>query len=406
MESLRYLYRIGPGPSSSHTIGPSLASEYFKNKYKDADLFKVTLHGALALTGKGHLTDKIIKKTMGKIETEVIFDYSFLKYHPNAMIFKAYKDNKEIGTSTIYSIGGGSIVIEGDLKTKKKNVYPHKSFSEIKKYLAEEKISLVEYVKRYDVDIKDYLSIVLDTMFASIKRGLKKEGLIPGKLHLEKVAKQIYQDALSIKGESQNYERNKMLITSYAYAVSEENASGEIIATAPTCGAAGVFSSLLYFFYENLKTPKEKLIEALMVGGVFGNLIKENATISGAKGGCQAEVGTACSMAAAGISYLLGLSTSKIEYASEVAMEHHLGLTCDPVLGYVQIPCIERNGVAALRAYDAALYGKYIANHRINRVSFDNVVNVMKITGEHLKKDYKETALGGLAKEYKEKIDK
>ncbi|MEA4820722.1 MAG: serine dehydratase beta chain, partial [Erysipelotrichales bacterium] len=164
MESLRYLYRIGPGPSSSHTIGPSLASEYFKNKYKDADLFKVTLHGALALTGKGHLTDKIIKKTMGKIKTEVIFDYSFLKYHPNAMIFKAYKNNKEIGTSTIYSIGGGSIVIEGDLKTKKKNVYPHKSFSEIKKYLAEEKISLVEYVKRYDVDIKDYLSIVLDTM--------------------------------------------------------------------------------------------------------------------------------------------------------------------------------------------------------------------------------------------------
>ena len=401
MESLIYLYKIGPGPSSSHTIGPSLASSYFKEKYPTATSYKVTLYGSLSLTGRGHLTDVIIKEKLAPVATEVIFDNKFLKHHPNGMLFEAYQGEKKLGKATIYSIGGGSIEVSGDIKPKPVDVYPEKDFASIKEFCEKHHYTLVDYVKHYEPKAEVYLNKVFDTMCDSVERGLKTKGVIPGALKLERVAASIHADAEKIHHDP--YEHNKMLITSYAYAVSEENACGHEIVCAPTCGAAGVFSSLLYFFYHDLHCSKAKIIEALMVGGVFGNVVKQNATISGAKGGCQAEVGTACSMAAAGVAYLLKLDTSKIEYAAEVAMEHHLGLTCDPVLGYVQIPCIERNGVAALRAYDSALYGKYVARHRTNRVSFDDVVEVMKTTGQHLRKDYRETSLGGLAKEYTSK---
>lgn len=400
MESLKALYKIGPGPSSSHTIGPSEAAKYFKHKYSNVTRYEVTLFGSLALTGKGHLTDYIIEKELKPTQVKIVFDPHFKKYHPNAMEFRAYQGNNKIGSEIIYSIGGGNIEIQGK-PYEVKEVYPEKSFTDIRLLCEKNNWSLVDYVLHYEPDILEYLDLVFTTMSECINRGLTTTGLIPGKLKLERVAGAIYQDALHI--EHDEYEHNKMLITSYAYAVGEENASGNIVVCAPTCGSSGVVPALLYFFYHDLHVAKSKILEALMVGGVFGNVVKSNATISGAKGGCQAEMGTACSMAASGIAYLLKEDTKRIEYAAEVAMEHHLGLTCDPVEGYVQIPCIERGGVAALRAYDAALFGKYIALHRTNRVSFDEVVSVMKVTGEHLRSEYRETALGGLAKEYKEK---
>ncbi len=400
MESLKYLYRIGPGPSSSHTIGPSLAAKYFKNKYPEADFYKVTLFGSLALTGKGHLTDYIIIHEFEPIKCEVIFNNSFLPKHPNGMAFDAYKDNNKIGEATIYSIGGGSLDIENEKKVKPVNVYPEDCFEEIKEFLKNNKRNLVEYVKYYEPKIDKYLGEAFDTMCSCIERGLTKDGNLPGELKLKRVAKEINKEANKISAAAQDEHKRIMLITSYAYAVAEENASGGEIVCAPTCGSAGVFPAVLYYFYHDLNVSKKKIIEAMMVGGVFGNVIKQNATISGAQGGCQAEVGTACSMAAAGVAHLLGLGLDRIEYASEVAMEHHLGLTCDPVLGYVQIPCIERNGVAALRAYDAALYGKYIANHRSNVMMFDDVVNVMKKTGLQMNEELRETAIGGLAEEY------
>ncbi len=403
MESLKYLYRIGPGPSSSHTIGPSIAAQYFKNKYPDVSEYRVTLYGSLALTGRGHLTDAIIIATLSPSKTSVIFAETFLKHHPNGMKFQAFKEEKLLGEATIYSVGGGNIEVENEITLAVKPVYPHNSFAAIKHELALNNWSLVDYVKHYEPDLEETLSEVFKVMCDCVERGLSTKGLLPGALKLERVAKSIYQDAKKIKQDKSTYEYNKMLVTSYAYAVSEENASGHQVVCAPTCGSAGIFAALLYYFYHDQKCTHQQIIEALMVGGIMGNLVKKNATISGAKGGCQAECGTACCMAAAGVAHLMGLSNEKIEYASEVAMEHHLGLTCDPVLGYVQIPCIERNGVAALRAYDAALYGKYIAPHRLNRISFDEVVNVMKKTGLHLRKDYKETSLGGLAKEYKSK---
>ncbi len=405
MESLRELYKIGPGPSSSHTIGPKNAAERFKKAFPTATSYQVILYGSLALTGKGHLTDYIIEKTLSPIPTTIKFDYSFIKHHPNGIDFFAYNNNEVIGQWRVYSVGGGSIEIDElpEDKTHEK-VYPHHSLRKISEYTQKRGMTFVDYVKRYDEEGYAYLSTVLKTMIDCIERGLRGDGLIPGKLKLEKVAARLYQNALQIEKDSLGgSERSKLLISAYAYAVSEENASGGEVVCAPTCGSAGVLPAIIYFFYQQKEIDSSKLIEALAVAGLFGNIVKTNATISGAKGGCQAEIGTACSMAAAATAYLFGLNNEQIEYAAEVAMEHHLGLTCDPVDGYVQIPCIERNGAAALRAYDAALYGKHIATLRKNRISFDDVVSVMKETGKHLRKDYKETSLGGLAKYFRRK---
>ncbi len=397
MESLKELYKIGVGPSSSHTMGPQRAAKKILKLYPDADKFHVDLHGSLALTGKGHLTDWIIEQTFLPIPVTFSFKADALEFHPNGMIFHVFKDEKEIAVKTVYSIGGGSILFEGEEK-EVKDVYPHSSMKEILDYVDKQGISLYDYVLEFeDDDIVDYLYQIIEAMFESVRHGLKKEGTIHGKLKLKRVAKSMYQQAMNTRSES---DRERLLIMSYSYAVSEENADGGMVVTAPTCGSSGVIPALLYFCHQHRDIHKRDLVKALAVGGLFGNVIKTNATISGADGGCQAEIGSACAMASAMMAWNYELNNSLIEYAAEMGLEHNLGLTCDPVGGYVQIPCIERNGFASLRALEAALLAKQLGYLRKNKVSFDTIVKVMRDTGKDLSSDYKETSLGGLAKEF------
>ena len=387
MESLKELYRIGSGPSSSHTMGPEKASKYILNNYKDANRFVVFLYGSLALTGKGHLTDYIIKKTLGENRTTINFDYQEKMPHPNTFKVEIYKDEALIDTVYFTSIGGGEILINGKKNKEVSTPYDFKDFKEICDYAKENNIGLEEVVYRFeDKDIKEYLKKVYETMVESIKRGLSKDGYLPGSLNVKRKAKQIY-DALN-----EDSLRDKVI--AYAYAVSEENASGNKIVTSPTCGSSGVLPACLYY-YENKGYSIDKIIDALAVAGLIGTTIKENASISGAYLGCQAEVGTACSMAAGALSYLEGGSFEMIDCAAEIAMEHHLGLTCDPVDGLVQIPCIERNAVAALRAIDACKMS--LLPIYPEKITFDSVIKTMLETGKDIRENYKETSKGGLA---------
>ena len=398
MQSLKELYKIGNGPSSSHTMGPKRATEIFKEKYKNADKFKIILYGSLALTGKGHLTDYIIKKTLEDYENEIIFDENTeCNVHPNTFDIIAYKESKEIGSWRVYSVGGGTFKIEGKKEVIFENIYPHKKFEAIKAFCKENKMDLFDYVCLYEgkEEIEKYLSQIWESMNKTIKYGLESEGLIPGKLKLEKRAKKIYNQNDALETESMKQVR---LLSSYAYATAETNASGGVIVTAPTCGACGVLPAVLYYMKEIFKISDEKIIKALGVAGLIGNIVKHNASISGAECGCQAEIGTACSMAAGAAAYLMGLSIEKIENSAEVAMEHHLGLTCDPIYGYVQIPCIERNAIAAMRALDAANLSKILEEEK--KISFDLVVETMYETGKDLQSHYRETSEGGLAKKY------
>lgn len=398
MESLKELFKVGVGPSSSHTLGPRRAALKIKEMYPQATCYEVFLHGSLALTGKGHLTDYIIEEALGKENVKIHFKIDALKKHPNGMIFKVYQEDRCLDTITVYSVGGGSIVFDGDKQEHPIEVYPHNTMHEIMEYIEHRGISLYDYVLEFEEEgFEKYLYHMLEVMFESVEAGLSNEGVIPGRLQLKRVAKSMFQHAINTRRES---ERERLLISSYAYAVSEENACGHTMVTAPTCGASGVLPAVLYFSYKQLQLTKAELIKALAVAGIFGNVIKKNATISGADGGCQAEIGSACSMAAAAYGWILELNNSLIEYAAEMGLEHNLGLTCDPVGGYVQIPCIERNGFGALRAIDAALYAKQLGYLRKNKVSFDAVVRVMKETGKDLNSAYKETSLGGLAKEF------
>lgn len=399
MESLRELYKIGVGPSSSHTMGPQKAAQYVLKKYPQALRFHVDLHGSLALTGKGHLTDDIMEKTFSPIPVTFSFKAEELEYHPNGMLVHVFdEDNQEIDVLEIYSIGGGSITFKGENQNQVIDVYKEKTMKEILEYVEKQGISLYEYVlENEDDDFEEYLYKILNAMFSSIEKGLKKEGKIQGKLKLKRVAKSMFQHAQNTRREA---DRERLFISSYAYAVSEENADGGEIVTAPTCGASGIVPAILYYAYKQLHIEKKDLIKALAVGGLFGNVIKTNATISGADGGCQAEVGSACAMAAAMMAWIYELNNSLIEYAAEMGLEHNLGLTCDPVGGYVQIPCIERNGYGSLRALDAAMLAKQLGYMRKNKVSFDTIVKVMKETGKDLSSAYKETSLGGLAKEF------
>ena len=397
MQSLREFYKIGNGPSSSHTMGPKRAAEWFKNKNIDADRFDVYLYGSLAFTGKGHLTDKIIKDTLEPVETNIIFDMKFkCKIHPNTMDLVAFKDGKEIDRQRVYSVGGGTIKIEGQKETEIPNIYKLTTLKEIKKYCRENNKDLADYVfQTEDKEFPKYLEQVWKTMQNCVKEGLKAEGIIPGKLQIERKAKTIYEH--TEKDEDFTLKRTRLL-TSYAYAVSETNASGGIIVTAPTCGASGVLPAVLVYLYEKNEYTEEQMIKALAVAGLIGNLIKTNASISGAECGCQAEIGTACSMAAAATAYLQQQGIEQIDNAAEIAMEHHLGLTCDPIYGYVQIPCIERNAVAALRAVDSANMANIINGK--SYISFDLVVETMYETGKDLNSHYRETSEGGLAKKY------
>lgn len=395
MESLKELYKIGNGPSSSHTMGPKRAVILFQNKYSSAARFKVILYGSLALTGKGHLTDEIIRKTLHPKEVEIEFDLNTeCKIHPNTMDIFAYEDKNEIGKWRVYSIGGGTIRIEGEEEVEIKSIYPLKKFDDIKKYCKENDLSLHEYVyQNEDKDIKEYLKDILVAMEKSVRAGIKQEGIIPGKLELPRKAKKIYEKILQ---DPEGLKHNKL--SAYAYAASEMNASGGVIVTAPTCGSAGVMPAVFTYMKEEYNFSEEELINALATAGLIGNLIKTNASISGAECGCQAEVGTACCMAAAAHAQLSGASIDQIEVAAEIAMEHHLGLTCDPIYGYVQIPCIERNAVGATRAVEASNLA--ILLEEPGHISFDMVVDTMYETGRDLGSHYRETSEGGLAKKY------
>lgn len=399
MESLRELYKIGVGPSSSHTMGPQRAAQFVLDQYPHAKRFHVDLHGSLALTGKGHLTDYIIEKTFDPIPVTFSFHADELPEHPNGMRIHVYDEmDNEIKVLEVYSVGGGSIRFKGDHIETPKQVYKENTMNEILQCVEDRGISLYDYIlDNEDEYFVGYLYKILDAMFECVENGLRAEGIIQGKLKLKRVAKSMFQQAQNTRREA---DRERLFISSYAYAVAEENADGGQIVTAPTCGASGILPAILYYCYKQLNIEKKHLIKALAIGGLFGNVVKTNATISGADGGCQAEVGTACAMAAATMAWIYELNNSLIEYAAEMGLEHNLGLTCDPVGGYVQIPCIERNGYGSLRALDAAMLAKQLGYLRKNKVSFDSIVRVMKETGKDLSSAYKETSLGGLAKEF------
>lgn len=403
MKSLRDLFRIGPGPSSSHTIGPHLAAMSFKRLTDGLcpNRFRVTFYGSLAFTGDGHGSTKAVTDAFSPLPCAVILDKLTPAPHPLTMAFEAYRDRIFLKKATYRSLGGGAVFSNEDPSINEKEIYPFTSFEEIKSYLKKENVAnLKDFCLRFeDKDIDDYLYSCVKSMFACVEKGLKQSGEIPAnhnpRLQWKRVAGNIFSSASSLAHEDG---RNTLLMTSYAYAVAEGNACGENIVTAPTCGASGVLPAILYFEHKQRKVPLARIRDALYVAGVFGNLVKQNSSIAGSVGGCQAEIGTASSMAAAAVSYLQGLSLYQIEYAAECAMEHFLGLSCDPVDGYVIIPCIERNGMGACRAYNSYLYARSIAPIRSNQVHFDDVVSAMKLTGDSLSEDYKETALGGLAK--------
>ncbi len=396
MYSLRELYKIGNGPSSSHTIGPLMATKEFLKRYPNLDEVRVILYGSLALTGRGHLTDYIIEKTLLPIPSRIEFDGLTMMKHPNTLEFYGYQNNVQVGHMIVYSVGGGAIRIEGEADRVLEQIYPLNTFKEIAKYCKEQHLSLAEYVDRIeDQTFPLYLKEIYETMLQSVKNGLSTSGVLPGKLQVKRKASYIYKQ----KSNENEYDRLRRRVMAYAYATSEENASGGTIVTAPTCGASGVLPACIYYALELKCYTEEQILDALKVAGLIGNIVKTNGSISGAEAGCQAEVGTACSMGAAFLAHLAGGSIDTIERASEIALEHHLGLTCDPIDGYVQIPCIERNAVAALRAIDAAKLASYLNNSE-SKISFDLVVETMLDTGKDLQSSYRETSEGGLAKKY------
>lgn len=395
MESIKEIFRIGYGPSSSHTMAPRRASELFLRDHKAAARFEITLFGALAATGKGHLTDKAILDVLGQDRTKIIWKAdTFLDLHPNAMQFEAFdNEDKLLDSRKYYSIGGGKIIREDSNEGLEINeVYPHHSLTEILQYLDENGLTFWEYVQEFEhAEIWDYLAEVLAVMKKSVEDGLNEEGVLPGGLRLRRKAMSYYTKARSYKPSL----KGRCLVQSYALAVSEQNAAGGLIVTAPTCGSCGVVPAVLYHLSKEHEFTDKQIIRSLATAGLFGSIIKHNASISGAEVGCQGEVGSACSMAAAAANQLFGGTPQQIEYAAEIGLEHHLGLTCDPVCGLVQVPCIERNAFAALRALDANLYAMMSDGKHV--ISFDKVVETMKQTGKDLPSLYKETAAGGLA---------
>ncbi len=395
MQSLHELYRIGVGPSSSHTIGPYRACKIFRKEHPTADGYRVILYGSLAKTGVGHGTREVICSLLKNAQIETS-DFSDLP-HPNTMDIYALEKGKEIGFVRVYSVGGGAIKFEGREDSSDADVYTMSAFTEIANYCKENKMRLYEYVYACEGDgIKKYLRRVWKAMQDSIADGIRATGELPGGLHVERKAGMLFQSGNLFESAET---RENRIVCAYAFAVSEQNASGGVIVTAPTCGASGVLPAVLNYAYGREKRSEKEILNALATAGLIGNLIKTNGSISGAECGCQAEIGSACSMAAAALCELHGLSIDQIEYAAEVAMEHHLGLTCDPILGLVQIPCIERNAVAAMRAINAANLAEFLSGSR--KISFDLIVQTMYETGKDLALSYRETAEGGLAKLYK-----
>ncbi|MBI9051608.1 MAG: L-serine ammonia-lyase [Anaerolineaceae bacterium] len=398
MKSIQKIYRIGYGPSSSHTMAPRKAAEQFKAVMADrASRYQVTLLGSLAATGRGHLTDIAIQQALAPVSVEILWDAErFLSKHPNAMIFEAY-DNEDtlIDSWTGYSIGGGALVWEGKEKSLHSDlVYPHSRMNGIMQYCTDHGLTYWEYVEQVEgSEIWPYLAQVWEVMQQTIENGLHAEGVLPGGLGLSRNAWRIYTRTLH--GGGLGTAQNNLLFA-YALATAEENAAGGKMVTAPTCGSSGVLPAVLRYIQENTKCTETSILRALATAGLIGNLVKANASISGAVVGCQGEIGTACTMAAAAATQLLGGSIRQIEYAAEMGLEHHLGLTCDPVDGLVQIPCIERNAFAAQRAIGCANYA--LMTDGMHRVSLDEVIEVMETTGHDLPSLYRETSQGGLAK--------
>ncbi|KAB2871660.1 MAG: L-serine ammonia-lyase [Bacteroidales bacterium] len=396
MLSIREIYKEGYGPSSSHTIGPVRAAEIFLRKHPEINNFKVSLYGSLALTGKGHHTDSAIRKSFLPKSVEIVWrPEESLALHPNGMIFEAISDDKETSDIwEVYSIGGG------DLKDKtgilnSHSVYELDKMTDILAWCKREGKALWEFVEDNEgKEIWDFLHGIWYTMKETVKRGIDNEGVLPGPIKLARRASVQYTKALNSHGTIKNIG----LLFAFALAVSEENASGGRIVTAPTCGSSGVLPAVLFYLNSEENLSESKILRALATAGLIGNLVKHNASISGAEVGCQGEIGTACAMAAAAMAQILGGSPTQIEYAAEMGMEHNLGLTCDPVLGYVQIPCIERNAIAATKAYSCGVYA--LSSDGGHKVSFDQAVETMAETGRDIQVAYRETGMGGLAKNW------
>ena len=399
MKSLRELYKVGKGPSSSHTMGPEKASKYFLSKTPDADSYRVILYGSLAATGKGHRTDAAIEETIAPKPVKIVFDNDTPAEtlpHANTMDFIAYKEGKELLRTRILSVGGGDIRIEGCPEEEKPEIYKENSFTEIAALCKARKIRLSDYVFETEgPEIRHFLYDIWQVMKEEIQGGLTTSGILPGGLNVERVAQLLYNRGhIDERPET----KENRIVCAYAFAASEQNADCKTIVTAPTCGACAVVPSVLKYMQEKKGFDDERVIRALAVAGLIGNLVKQNASVSGAECGCQAEVGTACAMAAAGLAEMFEMGIHQIEYAAEVSLEHHLGLTCDPVCGLVQIPCIERNAVAAMRAINALSLANFLVGTR--KISFDTVVKTMYETGRDLGVEYRETSEGGLAKHF------
>lgn len=398
MKSIREIYKIGKGPSSSHTMGPERAARLFKKDHPEADSFKVILYGSLSKTGVGHGTDRVLREVLSPLPTEIVFSKENLAdAHPNTMDFFAYKGGKELANLRVASIGGGDIRIPGREDVEGPDIYLENTFAEIAdlckwRYMTR----LSDYVELYEgPEIWGFLQTVWDTMKASIDSGLSTTGILPGGLGVQRKARFLLDQQRS--GEAAPL-RECRIISAYAYAVAEQNADNGTIVTAPTCGACGVLPAVLQYFQETRHADDSVILRGLATAGIIGSVTKRNASISGAECGCQAEIGTACAMAAAALAELYGLTLDQVEYAAEIAMEHSLGLTCDPICGLVQIPCIERNAVAAMRAMNACNLSYLLCGSR--NISYDMVCRAMYDTGLNLSHQYKETSEGGLARMY------
>lgn len=398
MKSIREIYKIGKGPSSSHTMGPERAARLFKSRNPDAEGFRVILYGSLSKTGVGHGTDRVLREVLAPLPTEIVFSDEVLPdAHPNTMDFIALRDGEETERLRVESVGGGDIRFPGARIAVPEDVYPENSFAEISDFLKWRYIgTLSEYVEMNEgEEIWDFLQEVWQTMKNAIAEGLSATGVLPGGLNVQRKAKYLYEQ---VPHEDIPALREFQLIASYAYAVAEQNADNGTVVTAPTCGACGVVPAVLKYAQDTRHFTDRQILHGLAAAGIIGSLTKQNASISGAECGCQAEVGTACSMAAAALAELFGQNLDQVEYAAEVAMEHHLGLTCDPICGLVQIPCIERNAVAAMRAMNACNLSYFLTGSR--NISYDMVCRAMRDTGLNLSHRYKETSEGGLAKIY------
>lgn len=399
MKSIREIYKTGKGPSSSHTMGPERAANYFKNAHPQADGFRVILYGSLSKTGVGHGTDRVLREVLAPVPTEIVFSGEALpaSAHPNTMDLIALKNGAEADRLRVESIGGGDIRIPGQTDSESEEVYVEHSFAEIADFCKWRYIqTLSDYVELNEgPEIWAFLLDVWQTMKQSIDEGLSKTGVLPGGLNVQRKAKYLYEQHPDDENPAM---KEFQMIAAYAYAVAEQNADNGTIVTAPTCGACGVLPAVLKYAQVTKGFTDEQVCRGLATAGIIGNLTKTNASISGAECGCQAEIGTACSMAAAALAELYHQNLDQVEYAAEVAMEHHLGLTCDPICGLVQIPCIERNAVAAVRAMNACNLSYFLTGSR--NISYDMVCRAMRETGVNLDHRFRETSEGGLAKLY------